>query len=71
MFKGMKERMQKEIQALAPSTMMPDVDSPADRKHSCWLGGAIIASITAFENMWITRKEFEEKGPKIVHEKCF
>lgn len=72
MFKGMRQRMQKEIQALAPSTMVPDVDSPADRKHSCWLGGAIISSISAFEMMWITRKEYEDKGgAKIVHEKCF
>ena len=72
MFKGMRQRMQKEIQALAPSTMVPDVDSPADHKHSCWLGGAIISSISAFEMMWITRKEYEDKGgAKIVHEKCF
>ena len=43
MFKGMKERMKKEIQALAPSTMGPEVDAPADRKYSCWLGGAILS----------------------------
>jgi actin, other eukaryote len=71
MFKKMKERMQKEIQALAPSTMIPDVDSPADRKHSCWLGGAIISSIASFEPMWITKREFEDDGVKIVHKKCF
>ena len=51
--------------------MVPEVESPADRKHSCWLGGAIIASVQQFEPMWITKKEYDEKGPKIVHEKCF
>lgn len=67
MFKKMKERMQKEIQALAPSTMLPDVESPADRKHSGWLGGAIISSISSFEHMWITKREYEEHGVKVVH----
>ena len=48
-----QERMQKEVQALAPSNLLPEVDSPADRKHSAWLGGAILASMTRFEPMWI------------------
>jgi len=56
----MKDRMKKEIQALAPSTMGPEVDAPADRKYSCWLGGAILSLIEKFENMWITKKEYEE-----------
>jgi len=43
MFEGMKDRMKKEIQALAPSPMGPEVEAPADRKYSCWLGGAILS----------------------------
>jgi actin-related protein len=43
MFFGMKDRMKKEIQALAPSPMGPEVEAPADRKYSCWLGGAILS----------------------------
>lgn len=56
MFYGMKDRMKKEIQALAPSTMGPEVEAPADRKYSCWLGGAILSQIDKFENRWITKK---------------
>lgn len=59
MFPGMKERMKKEIQALAPSPMNPEVDSPADRKHSAWLGGAILSQIEKFDKMWIKNSEFE------------
>ena len=54
MFPGMKDRMRKEIQALAPSPMSPDVEAPADRKYSCWLGGAILSLIEKFDPMWIT-----------------
>ena len=50
MFEGMRERMKKEIQALAPSPMGPDVEAPADRKFSCWLGGAILSKIKAFND---------------------
>lgn len=72
MFEGMKDRMKKEIQALAPSPMGPEVEAPADRKYSCWLGGAILSLIEKFEPMWISRKEYEDHGgPTIVHRKCF
>lgn len=72
MFHGMKDRMKKEIQALAPSPMGPEVEAPPNRKYSCWLGGAILSQIDKFEPMWITKKEYEEAGGgKIVHKKCF
>ena len=73
MFEGMKDRMKKEIQALAASQMQPDVESPADRKYSAWLGGAILSLIGNFDKngWWITKKEWEEEGCRIVHKKCF
>jgi actin len=71
MFKNMQERMRKEITALAPSSTVPGVHAPADRKHSQWLGGAILSTISKFNEMWITKKEYEQHGVSIVHKKCF
>jgi actin-related protein len=51
--------------------MKPAVYAPADRKHSCWLGGAILSQMAKFEMMWITKKEYDEVGKSIVHMKCF
>jgi len=51
--------------------MMPEVETPADRKHSAWLGAAILATIDKFDFMWIQKKEYDESGVRIVHEKCF
>ena len=41
--------------------MNPEVETPADRKHSAWLGGAILSKIENFGKMWITKKEYEDK----------
>jgi actin-related protein len=35
------------------------------------LGGAILSLIEKFDNMWITRKDYEEGGKQVVHRKCF
>ena len=42
-----------------------------ERKHSVWVGGAILSSLPKFQSMWITKEEFEDAGPGIVHRKCF
>jgi actin-related protein len=51
--------------------MGPEVEAPADRKYSCWLGGAILSLIDKFDKMWIEKQEFETQGASIVHKKCF
>eukprot|EP00058_Branchiostoma_floridae_P025317 XP_002610807.1 hypothetical protein BRAFLDRAFT_60745 [Branchiostoma floridae] len=71
MFPGIADRMQKEMTALAPSTMKIKIIAPPERKYSVWIGGSILASLSTFQQMWITRQEYDESGPAIVHRKCF
>ncbi|GJM91199.1 hypothetical protein PR202_ga07552 [Eleusine coracana subsp. coracana] len=71
MFPGIADRMSKEITALAPSSMKIKVVAPPERKYSVWIGGSILASLSTFQQMWISRAEYEESGPAIVHRKCF
>lgn len=71
MFPGMADRMNKEITALAPSSMRIKVVAPPERKYSVWIGGSILASLSTFQQMWVTRAEYDECGPSIVHRKCF
>ena len=71
MFPGIQERLQKEIAALAPSSMKVKVIAPPERKYSVWIGGSILASLTTFQQMWISKSEYDESGPSIVHRKCF
>ena len=71
MFSGIDQRMQKDMIALAPSSVKVKIISPPERKYSVWIGGSILASLSTFQSMWISKKEFEEAGPGIVHRKCF
>mmetsp|Transcript_8202 Transcript_8202/g.30257 ORF Transcript_8202/g.30257 Transcript_8202/m.30257 type:complete len:379 (-) Transcript_8202:168-1304(-) len=71
MFPGIVDRMQKEVAALAPPSMKIKVIAPPERKYSVWIGGSILASLTTFQQMWISRAEYNESGPSIVHRKCF
>merc|ERR1711951_137830 len=71
MYPGIADRMQKEITSLAPSTLKIKIIAPPERKYSVWIGGSILASLSTFQTMWITKDEYEESGPGIVHRKCF
>ena len=69
MFPGIAERMTKEVKALAPSSMEIKVVAPPERKYSVWIGGSILASLSTFQQMWITKEAYNESGPSIVHRK--
>ncbi|PRP84019.1 hypothetical protein PROFUN_08616 [Planoprotostelium fungivorum] len=71
MFPGIADRLKRELVALAPSTMSIKIVAPPERKYSVWIGGSILASLSTFQQMWITKEEYEEAGPSIVHRKCF
>lgn len=71
MYSGLPERLTKEITEKAPSTMKIKVLAPPERKFLVWIGGSILASLSTFQAMWITKAEYTETGPQIVHRKCF
>jgi actin-related protein len=71
MFPGIADRMQKEMTTLAPNTMKIKIIAPPERKYSVWIGGSILASLSTFQQMWISKEEYDESGPAIVHRKCF
>lgn len=71
MFPGIADRVTNEITTLAPSSIKVKVIAPPERKYSVWIGGSILASLSTFQQMWISKQEYDESGPSIVHRKCF
>jgi len=70
MFKQVDQRLKDELDKLSPQTMTVKIVAPPERKYSVWIGGSILASLSTFEEMWVTKGEYDESGPAIVHRKC-
>ena len=71
MYQGLPERLQKEIEVLAPSSIKVNVIAFEERQNVAWIGGSILASQRHFPQLCISRKEFYENGPSVIARKCF
>ncbi|KAI9326454.1 actin family [Zopfochytrium polystomum] len=70
MLSGMAGRMQLELARRAPPSAQVRVLAMPERKVCVWIGGAILATLSTFRQMWVSRQEYEENGARIVHRKC-
>jgi actin-like protein 6A len=68
------ERLHKELLDKSPPQMYKvkilATTSPAERKYSVWIGGSILASLGTFQQMWMSKQEYEEHGAHLVERKC-
>ncbi|XP_033098856.1 actin-5-like [Anneissia japonica] len=71
MYPGIADRLQKEMTSLVPAGMKVKIIAAPERKYSVWIGGSILASLSTFQQMWISKQEYDESGPGVVHRKCF
>ena len=65
--KGMKERIYKEIKKLAPKNAKVRLHTPSNPENCCWIGGNTISSLEISKEMWISIKEWMEKGEYIIN----
>ena len=66
MFKGFKERLEKEICRLFDGARV----TAALGGDAAWIGGSIFANRETYPQMVITREEYDEMGVGIVHRRC-
>jgi actin-related protein len=71
MFEGLESRLKKDIENIAPELTRVKIFSPLERKYYPWIGGSMISSLSTFKQLWVSRDEYDENGPPIVHSKCF
>jgi len=67
---GIEERLKDGMKKLIPPTMKTQIVSPPERKYSVWIGGSILASLSTFSQIVVTKQEYDETGPTITHQKC-
>ena len=66
-------RIQKEMERLrtSPGGFKIKVVGPPNRKFSAWIGGSMLASHSTFQKWWISKQDYDETGPSIVHTTVF
>ena len=69
MFPGLKERVTKEVTCLVNTGVTVKVTAPPERRVSSWIGGSILASLSDFYKICISKAEYDEYGPSLVHRK--
>ena len=70
MFPGISDHMQKEMTSLAPPTMNLVVVA-LKSNYFLFIGGSILALLSTFQSMRISKQEYDEIGPSMVHRKSF
>eukprot|EP01125_Pyxidicula_operculata_P008256 TRINITY_DN2785_c0_g1_i6.p1 TRINITY_DN2785_c0_g1~~TRINITY_DN2785_c0_g1_i6.p1 ORF type:complete len:295 (+),score=2.62 TRINITY_DN2785_c0_g1_i6:961-1845(+) len=69
MLDGLQERLTKELSILEPKNRMR-ILVPPERKYSPWIGGSVLASLSIFQDMCITKQDYYEYGAPLVHNRC-
>lgn len=61
---GFGERLLEEMRChhQSPRDTKIRIAAPPERLYSTWLGGSILAALSTFKTMWVTKKEYEEQG---------
>jgi actin-related protein len=69
---GLSKRLHWETLTLVPAAFKPRIltAAPREREFSAWIGGSILASLGTFQQMWISKAEYDEEGPAVVERKC-
>lgn len=70
LFQHLDERIQRDVSLLAPKGVLCKVVAFNNRKYAVWLGGSIMASMSTFPAMWISKSEYDDYGASIVHRKA-
>ncbi|KAL6076585.1 actin [Balamuthia mandrillaris] len=71
MFPGLARRMEKELGTLLPAATQVRVLDRPERKYSAWVGGCVLSSLSVFRKAWISKADYNEIGPHIVHSMCW
>ena len=69
LFPGIAKRMGKELCSITPPHVRAKITAAIERKYSAWIGGSILASMSSFQQMWLSKTEYEEGS--YVRRKCF
>lgn len=69
MIRGFSDRLQRELESISISKTVK-LNPDSQRKHGAWIGGSMLASLSTFGDMMITKQEYDDHHGTAVHRKC-
>ncbi|KAH0559015.1 Actin-like protein 6B [Cotesia glomerata] len=69
---GFSDRLNRDLASKTPPSMRLKIisaNSLNERRFGAWIGGSILSSLGSFQQMWLSRHEYEESG-KIILDRC-
>lgn len=73
LFPGLPERFQRELAAITPQMFKLRLTIPPHRQERTsapWFGGSILSSLGTFQQMWMSKQEYDEHGAMAINRKC-
>jgi actin-like protein 6A len=73
LFSTLRDRLERELTEKAPNLAKVKVVAPAnavERRYSVWIGGSILSSLGSFQQMWMSKQEYQEHGAGLIHKKA-
>lgn len=75
MIKNFPERLKKELlknfKDNDDNSNFVKINAQNERIYSAWIGASVVCSISNFQQMWISKNDYEEVGPNIIHKKYY
>ena len=69
LFEKLDERVQRELSLIAPHNTVVKVVGFPVRQYAAWIGASMLASLSTFPCMWVSKNEYDDYGPSIIHRK--
>jgi len=73
LLQGFSERLNRDLSAKTPPSMrlkLVSATGTQERRNGAWIGGSILASLGSFQQLWISKQEYEESGKSQIERKC-
>lgn len=73
LIQGFTDRLNRDLSIKTPNNMrfkLIAANGCQERRFGSWIGGSILASLGSFQQMWISKQEYEENGKSQVDRKC-
>jgi len=67
-FPGFEKRLYQELSELFDEKTTIKVRSLPNRELLGWIGGARLSNLSSFQRFWLTKADYQENGPVVVHD---